>query len=139
MRWIVQSMRNNNGTIDETPGKSFQKSRFNGESRKGLPAISIRSAWIDPHILRILFYQANAWCARGIELLASQRIEKCSGSSEIAEQSLSEIQQFLASASEFRVSSPREFRNVFQESTTPETKALVTQVKILRIIYWTVD
>lgn len=68
------------------------------------------------------------WCARGIELLASQRIEKCSSSAEIAEQSLAEIQQFLASASEFRVSSPREFRNVFQESTTPETKALVTQV-----------
>lgn len=72
--------------------------------------------------------QANVWCARGIELLASQRIEKCSGSAEIAEQSLDEIQQFLSSATEFRVSSPREFRNVFQESTTPETKALVTQV-----------
>ncbi|XP_037046122.1 guanine nucleotide exchange factor DBS isoform X3 [Bradysia coprophila] len=72
--------------------------------------------------------KANSWCARGIELLASQRIEKCSGSADIAEQSLAEIQQFLATASEFRVSSPREFRNVFQESTTPETKALVTQV-----------
>ncbi|XP_037904772.1 guanine nucleotide exchange factor DBS isoform X5 [Hermetia illucens] len=72
--------------------------------------------------------KANKWCAKGIELLASQRIEKCSVSGEIAEQSLQEIQQFISSASEFKLSSPREFKNVFQESTTPETKALVTQV-----------
>lgn len=40
------------------------------------------------------------------------------------------MQQFIMSASEFCNASnnPREFRNVFQESTTPETKALVTQV-----------
>lgn len=68
------------------------------------------------------------WCAKGVELLASQRIEKCSVSAEIAEQSLQEIQQFISSASEFKLSSPREFKNIFQESTTPETKALVTQV-----------
>ncbi|XP_055702828.1 guanine nucleotide exchange factor DBS isoform X3 [Phlebotomus papatasi] len=72
--------------------------------------------------------KANKWCAKGVELLASQRIEKCSVSAEIAEQSLQEIVQFLASAAEFKLSSPREFKNVFQESTTPETKALVTQV-----------
>lgn len=47
---------------------------------------------------------------------------------EVAEQSLQEILTFIASAAEFRVSSPREFRNVFEESQTPETKALVTQV-----------
>lgn len=73
--------------------------------------------------------QANSWCARGIELLASQRIENCSMSPEFAEQSLQELQQFVLSASEFCLtSSPRELRNVFQESATPETKALVTQV-----------
>lgn len=72
--------------------------------------------------------QANKWCAKGVDLLASQRIERCSMSSEYAEESLQEIQDFIESASEFCVSSPREFRNVFQESTTPETKALVSQV-----------
>lgn len=76
-----------------------------------------------------LFSQANSWCARGIELLASQRIEKCSMSPEYAEESLQEIQKFVLSANEFCLtSSPREFRDVFQESTTPETKAFVTQV-----------
>lgn len=75
--------------------------------------------------------QANKWCAKGVELLASQRIEKCSVSAEYADQSLQEVQQFILSASDFCVSnsSPREFRNVFQESVTPETKALVTQVR----------
>lgn len=79
--------------------------------------------------------QANKWCAKGVELLASQRIEKCSVSAEYAEQSLQEIQQFIASASEFCVStSPREFRNVFEDSTTPETKALVSQVSVIFLL-----
>ncbi|XP_055603319.1 guanine nucleotide exchange factor DBS isoform X3 [Uranotaenia lowii] len=72
--------------------------------------------------------KANEWCARGIELLASQRIEKCSVSVEIAEQSLAEIQEYLASAAEFKLSSPQEFRSLIQESQTLETKALVSQV-----------
>lgn len=75
--------------------------------------------------------QANSWCARGIELLASQRIEKCSISPEHAEESLQEIQQFVLSASEFCItSSPSELREVFKESATQETKALVSQVSV---------
>jgi hypothetical protein len=76
---------------------------------------------------RIIF-QANRWCARGVDLLASQYIEKCSTSPELAEQSLIEIQQYVTSAEEFKLSSPKEFRSLFQDSITPETKALVTQV-----------
>jgi hypothetical protein len=64
--------------------------------------------------------------------LASQKIEKCSGSSELAEKSLHEIQQFIESASDFCLSSPRDFRNMFEDSTTVETKALVSQVRILK-------
>ncbi|XP_015038992.1 guanine nucleotide exchange factor DBS isoform X4 [Drosophila pseudoobscura] len=72
--------------------------------------------------------KANQWCANGVELLASQRIEKCSVSADLAEQSLHEIQAFIASASEFKLSSPSEFKKIFLDSTTPETKALVSQV-----------
>lgn len=72
--------------------------------------------------------KANRWCTRGIDLLASQHIEKCSTSPELAEQSLLEIQQYVASAEEFKLSSPKEFRSLFQDSITSETKALVTQV-----------
>lgn len=72
--------------------------------------------------------KANKWCTKGIDLLASQQIEKCSQSTELAEQFLTEIQEFVSSAEEFKLDSPREFRNMFQDSITPETKALVTQV-----------
>ncbi|XP_034653766.1 guanine nucleotide exchange factor DBS isoform X2 [Drosophila subobscura] len=72
--------------------------------------------------------KANQWCANGVKLLASQRIEKCSVSAELAEQSLHEIQAFIASASNFKLSSPSEFKKIFLDSTTPETKALVSQV-----------
>ncbi|XP_044741332.1 guanine nucleotide exchange factor DBS-like isoform X2 [Chrysoperla carnea] len=72
--------------------------------------------------------KANSWCTRGVELLASQHIEKCSTSTELAEKSLHEIQQFIASAAEFKLNSPKEFRYVFQDSITLETKALVMQV-----------
>lgn len=80
--------------------------------------------------------QANKWCARGIELLATQRIEKCSVSAEIAEQSLQEIQEYLATAAEFKLSSPKEFKNVIQESTTLETKALVSQVSTGMLLFY---
>lgn len=65
--------------------------------------------------------QANEWCAKGVELLASQSIEKCSSSVEHAEKSLIEIQLFIATVD-------KDFKRIFEESITPETKALVTQV-----------
>lgn len=75
--------------------------------------------------------QANLWCARGIVLLDSQRIDKCSVSLEIAEECLLEIREFVSSANEFRgaTNDDAEMRcNIFEDSTTPETRALVTQV-----------
>lgn len=74
--------------------------------------------------------KANFWCTKGIELLAAQQVEKCSISSEvvIAEQNLEEINTFIASAADFTLSSPKEFKNVFEESKTVETKAIVSQV-----------
>ncbi|XP_020815342.1 guanine nucleotide exchange factor DBS-like [Drosophila serrata] len=66
---------------------------------------------------------ANQWCANGVELLASQNMEKSSASTDLAE-----LLDFIASASDFKLSSPSEFKQIFLESTTPETKALVLQV-----------
>lgn len=78
----------------------------------------------------LLLLQANEWCTRGIELLASQRIEKCSVSVEIAERSLQEIREFMASAGEFCAGSDGDLRSSFEDSNAaiPETKALVSQV-----------
>lgn len=77
---------------------------------------------------RDLYYRiekANRWCSQGVDLLASQQLEKCS-SPEFAAQALADIEQFLASATEFR--DPKEFRNMFQDIVTPETKSLINQV-----------
>lgn len=58
-----------------------------------------------------------------MDLLASQQLEKCS---ELAAQSLADIERFLASDAEFR--DPKEFRRLFQDVVTPETKSLINQV-----------
>lgn len=151
MRWIESRTRHCHRTADAAPRNTAQKSWSHGARWKGMFARASRQGWPPKHDRFIMgaspeciliwpveidhtsycsftYLQANIWCARGVELLASQRIEKCSMSADYAEQSLREVQQFILSANEFCVSSPREFRNVFQESTTPETKALVSQV-----------
>ncbi|EFX81870.1 hypothetical protein DAPPUDRAFT_21042, partial [Daphnia pulex] len=69
--------------------------------------------------------KANRWCSQGVDLLASQQLEKCS-SPEFAAQALADIEDFFTSASEFR--DPKQFRNMFQDIITPETKSLINQV-----------
>lgn len=72
--------------------------------------------------------KANRWCAKGVDVLASQQIEKCT-SSEFSEVALKELDEFLDSSKDFRLSDPREFHVIFKDvSMTPETRALVQQV-----------
>lgn len=52
---------------------------------------------------------ANEWCAKGIDLLASQRIENVSVPPETAEIKLHEIIHFVESANDFQLLSLREF------------------------------
>lgn len=75
--------------------------------------------------------KANKWCTNGVDLLASQKIEKCSTSHELAEKFLKEIQDFLNTAKEFTLNNPKDFKNIFQDTITPETKALVSQVILI--------
>ncbi|XP_067143192.1 guanine nucleotide exchange factor DBS-like isoform X3 [Centruroides vittatus] len=71
--------------------------------------------------------KANKWCGKGVDLLASQQIEKYSSSS-AAEIALQEVEEFLDSSNEFHLNSPREFHALFQNTITPESRALVQQV-----------
>jgi pleckstrin homology domain-containing family G member 4 len=57
---------------------------------------------------------ANEWCAKGIDLLASQRIENVSVPPETAELKLQEIIQFVESAEDFQLTCLREL----EESTS---------------------
>lgn len=66
---------------------------------------------------------ANEWCAKGIDLLASQRIENVSVPPETAEIKLREIIRFIESAEDFQLSSLR----AFEESTSLES-IIVSQV-----------
>ncbi|CAH1103228.1 unnamed protein product [Psylliodes chrysocephalus] len=71
---------------------------------------------------------ANKWCANGLELLATQKIEQCATSFELAEKYLKVIKEFIASSQEFTSNGPKDFRDIFQETNTLETKALISQV-----------
>ena len=71
--------------------------------------------------------QANRWCSEGVELLASQQLEKCS-SADFSMQVLGEIENFLCSAPHLRANDCNEFASLFQDLITPETKTLIHQV-----------
>lgn len=68
---------------------------------------------------------ANAWCARGVELLSNQHVEKTPVGQEIVEKTISGIRSFLESGERLELNGPDE---LFKDSITPETRALVTQV-----------
>jgi hypothetical protein len=68
---------------------------------------------------------ANEWCSKGIDLLASQRIENVSVPPETAELKLHEIIAFVESAEDFQLSSLR----AFEESTSLES-VIVSQVSL---------
>lgn len=69
---------------------------------------------------------ANEWCSKGIDLLASQRIENVSLPPETAELKLHEIVAFVESAENFQLSSLKDF----EESTSLES-VIVSQVSLL--------
>lgn len=57
-------------------------------------------------------------------------------SPDIAEQNLINVNELIESAKDFDLCSPIEFKNKLLESTTPETKALVTQVRMLYLYHY---
>ncbi|CAL4096394.1 unnamed protein product, partial [Meganyctiphanes norvegica] len=72
--------------------------------------------------------KANKWCTEGVELLASQQIERCQ-SPEFAVEALRQLDEFLASSEHSQLpGSAKEIKTIFEDVITPETKALVEQV-----------
>lgn len=56
--------------------------------------------------------------------MGSEPADKCNS----IEQSLAELEEFMNSAHHLKVESPREFYSLFEDTITPETKPIVTQV-----------
>lgn len=71
---------------------------------------------------------ANEWCAKGIDLLASQRIENVSVPPETAEIKLQEIIKFVESADDFQLSSLRDFED--SSSLLNLESIIVSQVRL---------
>ena len=76
---------------------------------------------------------ANEWCAKGIDLLASQRIENVSVPPETAEIKLQEIIKFVESSEDFQLSSLRDFEECTTSLLNLES-IIVSQVS-LTIMY----
>ncbi|XP_067669146.1 guanine nucleotide exchange factor DBS-like isoform X1 [Haliotis asinina] len=79
------------------------------------------------HDLQDRLDKANRWCTKGVDLLASQPIDRCQNQ-QGAEQALQDVESFLATSRELKLNNPREFRQLFESMMTPETRAVVQQV-----------
>lgn len=71
------------------------------------------------YLLFLCVLKANKWCTRGIDLLEA-RMDNCACGLDAAEVSLSKLVEFMEGSNEFNA--------VLVEYSTPETKALVSQV-----------
>lgn len=65
--------------------------------------------------------QTNQWCQQGVDILASQPLERCQ-TPQGADQALKEIDTFLLTAKDLKLSNPREFRQLFDDLMTPDTR-----------------
>ena len=76
-------------------------------------------------ILKIMYmfekilFQANRWCTKGVDLLASQAIEKCSTEAG-AQAALTEIDALMESANEMSLEDPKEFHRKYNKVITAE-------------------
>ncbi|XP_070538296.1 guanine nucleotide exchange factor DBS-like isoform X3 [Ptychodera flava] len=65
--------------------------------------------------------KANKWCSKGVDLLATQSMDKCQ-SPEGAESALQEIDDFIKTANQINLHDPKEFRAIFDPILTAEAK-----------------
>ncbi|PVD18636.1 hypothetical protein C0Q70_21186 [Pomacea canaliculata] len=79
------------------------------------------------HDLHDRLERANRWCSSGVDLLAGQPLERCQ-TSQGAEIAVQEIDAFLKTLQDLKLSNPREFRQLFEDLMTQETRGTVQQV-----------
>ena len=68
-----------------------------------------------------MFLQANQWCSKGIDLMASQRVDQNSPQEAVLT-ALREIETFMNSEDELNLSNPTQVKVAFDEVITPELK-----------------
>uniref|UniRef100_T1JN60 Guanine nucleotide exchange factor DBS n=1 Tax=Strigamia maritima TaxID=126957 RepID=T1JN60_STRMM len=121
----LQLIANEHYAVDSIQPKCVELKRMNLDLRD---KVELRIQTLKKYRdLQERIEKANKWCTRGVDLLASQQIEKCS-SPEFAENALAEVEEFLHGSADFKLSNPKEFHTIFEDMITLETKALVQQV-----------
>lgn len=96
---------------------------FNEKISKRIETLS------NAHRLMERVEKANEWCAKGIDLLASQRIDNNSIPPEIAELKLQEIMKFIDSAKDFELTSLKELKSCQEENNTSLETIILSQVR----------
>ena len=71
--------------------------------------------------------KANKWCTAGVDLLATQAIDRCQ-TPEGADVALRDIETFMDRCADIKLNDPKEFRHLFDSIITPQTKAVVQSV-----------
>jgi pleckstrin homology domain-containing family G member 4 len=126
-RLIVENNDRNASSKDMIEPKCNELSRmvdmYNDKVSKRIETLS------NAHRLMERVEKANEWCAKGIDLLASQRIENTSMSSEIADIKLQEINKFIDSAEDFELSSLKELKSCQEENNISLETIILSQVK----------
>lgn len=71
--------------------------------------------------------KANKWCSTGVDMLANQQIEGCN-TPESATKAVQDIDAFVVMAKDLKLNNPKEFRQLFENVITPDTRTTVQKV-----------
>ncbi|XP_050314166.1 guanine nucleotide exchange factor DBS-like isoform X2 [Anthonomus grandis grandis] len=78
-----------------------------------------KDALVKSRLLMETIEKANNWCSAGVSLLASQRIEECTNTPELAEKYIDEIKSYQ---------NQQEFRDILFDNISLETKTITSQL-----------
>ncbi|GFN98118.1 guanine nucleotide exchange factor dbs [Plakobranchus ocellatus] len=79
------------------------------------------------HDLQDRLDRANKWCSSGVDMLANQPVDRLQ-TAQGAQKALQDIEAYLNTAKELKLSNPKEFRQLFESMMTAETRANVQHI-----------
>lgn len=66
-------------------------------------------------------FQASQWCNHATQLLVTFSLDQCN-TLETAQEALQQVEAFLATGEDLKLTNPREFRQMFDNMITPDTR-----------------
>ncbi|KAK3596722.1 hypothetical protein CHS0354_025019 [Potamilus streckersoni] len=79
------------------------------------------------HDLQERIDKANKWCTNGVDMLANQQLDRIQ-TQQGAEKAIHDIDTFLTTTSELKLTNPKEFRQLFDSVMTADSRATVQKV-----------